>query len=391
MAEQLTLAEISAEVLNTNFTQIEDAVNAKAELNGDSTERFNAADAVELTEAINKRQLNNTVAAINADIATKADKSYVDTNLALKANTADVEAALATKANLNGNTSQVFNVADATTPTEAVNKGQLDSVVESIETEIENFKPSIGFCMTSGNVNAIGDAEILSYSGTTLSFKVGGSYPSLNLVYADNTKETLVSIADITGISTNGLFTIIKEKGQNPIFTNAVVTQGKIFPSSPINGAYHSLIATGIQTYKYVNGHWIETQYVPLGTVAVGSGVITAVTTKHYNENGYDRPYKYDSGWFAVSAVQSYTLSHNLGTTNLKYQYLLADDINGTNQRPASSYFFEGTPYNSHIGYTPCQTTLMTFSFAINGAYVGHSVSSFPVVAGYYRVLAETI
>lgn len=100
MAEELILAEISAEVLNTNFSKIEDAVNAKAELNGDSTQKFSVADAVELTEAINKRQLSNTVATINADIAAKADKSYVDVNLILKANTSDVEASLATKADM---------------------------------------------------------------------------------------------------------------------------------------------------------------------------------------------------------------------------------------------------------------------------------------------------
>lgn len=108
MANHLTLAEISAEILNTNFTNIENAVNAKAELNGDAEEKFNVADAVELTEAINKKQLNNSVAAINAsiteiettlesEIATKADKTYVDNNLALKANSADVTASLATK------------------------------------------------------------------------------------------------------------------------------------------------------------------------------------------------------------------------------------------------------------------------------------------------------
>lgn len=67
MTEQLSLAGISAEVItniNTNFTQTEDAVNAKAELNGDSTQKFNVADAVEPTEAINKRQLDNYAVGI---------------------------------------------------------------------------------------------------------------------------------------------------------------------------------------------------------------------------------------------------------------------------------------------------------------------------------------
>lgn len=135
MAENLILQEISADVItsiNTNFSLTEDAVNARAELNGDSTQKFNVDDAVQPTEAINKRQLDNSVAAIDANIATKADKTYVDANLALKANTADVNAELAQKADLNGNTAQVFNVADAVTSTEAVNKGQLDSAIAGI-------------------------------------------------------------------------------------------------------------------------------------------------------------------------------------------------------------------------------------------------------------------
>lgn len=170
MTEQLSLAEISAEVLNTNFTKIEDAVNAKAELNGDSTQKFKVADAIESTEAINKGQLDNSVTAINTDIteletvvATKADKTYVDNNLLLKANTADVEAALtlkadktyvdtelATKADLNGSSAQIFNVADAITSTQAINKGQLDSAVSTISNEISTIETEIDNVLIDG-------------------------------------------------------------------------------------------------------------------------------------------------------------------------------------------------------------------------------------------------
>lgn len=153
MTEDLTLAEISTDVINsinTNFSQIEDAVNAKAEMDGNSVQRFNVADAVELTEAVNKRQLDATVSIINTDISdletelvTKADKSYIDANLALKANTADIQTALENKANLNGNNAQVFNVADAATSTQAINKGQLDSAINTISTSITIIESEI--------------------------------------------------------------------------------------------------------------------------------------------------------------------------------------------------------------------------------------------------------
>ncbi len=260
---------------------------------------------------------------------------------------------------------------------------------------------------------------------TKLSFKVGGSYPNLVLTYADNSQETLASLNNIAGLSANGAYTIVKEKGSNPVAINTTaslkalgtsisggdysgytkdgafngsswfssqqgtsingvanigknwsnnptingfilnqassssqsqtsikyqtsingttwtdvqtfsglttglntltltvpstptywrflansagtagyswgvynieilgninaVTQDKIFPTSPSNGDYHCLTANGLQTYKRVSGAWVETQYVPIGTVTVSGAVITAVTTNSYNQNGYD-------------------------------------------------------------------------------------------------------
>lgn len=619
MTNDFTLEEISTEginSINSNFSTLKDVLQTKAELNGNSTQKFNVADAVELTEAINKHQLDNTVATINANIATKADKAYVDanlelkankidvnaslatkadktyvdTNLALKANSADVNAALATKADLNGSSAQIFNVADAVTSTDAVSKGQLDNAlalididITKLEDEVKNISSSLNFSMNSGNIDVSGNADILyapgigtgertwvqpvlsgtngtigtglfalysateegvyplwqmmdgnsntngsfqasqgnttssmiiwssvpikisslqltfalsdyvtgftlqssvdgnnwinigTYSGLSYSqtntctvasantsfnnyyricgnssvyryaianliinatyqssvstatsclFKIGNSYPSLKVTYADKSQETLTSLASITGFSTNGNYTILKEKGSNPvavltsgildgtaissgdyagypasnafdgnltsfwgssqnttavngcsnigknfgsvksinriefyqdiagtiqhvtsvkiqyssdgltwndaqtftvghgynllILTTAIsaqyvrvlansntagitnwivneilfygnsVTQAKIFPVSPVDGDYHCLTATGLHTYKRVSGAWVETQYVPMGTVTVIDGIITATSTNPYNQNGYD-------------------------------------------------------------------------------------------------------
>lgn len=578
MAEELSLAEISAQVIseiNTNFSQTEDAVNAKAELNGESTEKFKVADAVELTEAINKGQLNTAVSTINADIAEleatvatkadrtyvdsnlalkantadvnvalaqksdksyvdanlalksdktyvdsnlalkantsdvdaalalKADKTYVDTNLVLKANVADVQAALATKADLNGNAVQVFNVADATTPTQAVNKGQLDNAVININTEITNLEEEIqkagsktAFCMNSGNVNASGDSDILyalgigtatelyprpnltangtmggssfavscdgSYgadageawravngnssdaynstkgvpknyylyfpegivlkslqitnmvvpgyntgitsgilkgsndntnwtdivafsnslvgggltwtldanSNTTnykyyainitgssyywvgsgldgyycwiqnidiyyqatvstainLCFKVGSTYPKLILTYADKSQEELTSLQNITGLSVNGTYTIIKEKNQNPIAVlSTKLTQGKVFPTNAAEGSYHCLTSTDLQTFKYVSNAWIETQYVPIGIAIVQGGVITLVKTNQYNQNGYNIN-KQTLGIFSQSwTSDNYTITLGTGI-NIAHNLNLGTD-----------------------------------------------------------------
>lgn len=291
------------------------------------------------------------------------------------------------------------------------------------------------FALNSGNVDSSGNADLLFYSGTTLSFKVDTnvSYKPLALTYADKSQETLTALSNITGLSVDGIYTIIKEKGSNlvavltsgilggtaissgdldpslfcgtstsasnvfdglfstlwasshiqtnvqgnayigknfgisrtintlrfrqgsdsqsvssvklqsstngqnwtdvqtfnnlnsgdnllilntPLMTGQyrllansgfinptgsyswivfeltanqnAVTQGKIFPSKPIDGDYHCLTATDLKTYKRVGGAWIEIQFVRLGTATVSGGVITSCTTNLYNQNGYN-------------------------------------------------------------------------------------------------------
>ena len=126
-------------------------------------------------------------------------------------------------------------------------------------------------------------------TATALYFNVGGAYPSLALTYADKSQEILTRMASIPGLTTNGTYTVLKEKGLNPVAVlSSKVSQGKILPVSPSNGDYFCLTATGLQTYKRVSGAWVKTQYVPIGGHVVSGGVITSVFTNTYNKNGYD-------------------------------------------------------------------------------------------------------
>lgn len=146
----------------------------------------------------------------------------------------------------------------------------------------------------SGNYYAIIQNIDIYYQATISTatnclFKVGSSYPGLTLTYADKSQEVLTSLQNIQGLTTNGNYTVIKEKGQNPVaVSSAKVTQGKIFPASPSEGDHHCLTATDLKTYKRVSGAWVETQYVPLGNITIAGNVITAVTTNPYNQNGYN-------------------------------------------------------------------------------------------------------
>lgn len=207
----------------------------------------------------------------------------------VNANFSTLKDAINSKASTNGDSTKTFSVANATLPEHAVNKSQLDTTSTDIGTKIDNLLNR--FCLTAGNLNA-GDADLLGYSGTTLSFKIGGSYETAKWNSANGTQETVSTLPNITGLSTNGTYTIIKElNSTNAVATSSKVTQGKVFPTTPADGDYHCLIATGLKTYKRISGAWVETQYIQFGNVTVSGGVITSVSTTPYFQNGFNTNY----------------------------------------------------------------------------------------------------
>lgn len=204
----------------------------------------------------------------------------------VNANFTALKEAVAQKAMMQGDEATTFNVADATSEKHAVNKSMFDSSIAEINTKMEGLNDR--FCLSSGNITA-GNADLLSFSGTTLSFKIGGSFPPANWTSANGTQETIAALSNITGLSTNGTYSVIKELGvASAMATASKVTQGKVFPTSPSDGDYHCLTATGINTYKRISGAWVETQYIKLGTVTVSGNVITAAANAYFNYNGLD-------------------------------------------------------------------------------------------------------
>lgn len=101
MTNDFTLEQISADGINNNFSTLKNVIQTKADLNGDDTQRFKVADAIEALEAINKEQLDSSISTISSEI----------TNLGI-----EIESELTTKLDKNdvtvtkqGNT---FNCAD---------------------------------------------------------------------------------------------------------------------------------------------------------------------------------------------------------------------------------------------------------------------------------------
>lgn len=204
----------------------------------------------------------------------------------INANFATLKDAINSKARIDGDNTKTFDIADAALPQHAVSKAQLESAATACDLKAEGLINR--FCLTSGNLTN-GEADLLNFSGTTLSFKIGGVAPEAKWVSANGTIETITTLANLTGLSVSGTYSIIKELNvSNAFATASKVTQGKTYPTAPADGDYHCLTSTGLQTYKRVNGVWVETQYIQIGTATVSGGAITAVKTNLFNQNGYD-------------------------------------------------------------------------------------------------------
>ncbi|MFA7658008.1 MAG: hypothetical protein WCY19_01085 [Candidatus Gastranaerophilaceae bacterium] len=282
MSEDLTLVEIGTQEIiniNSNFTEVEAAVNAKAAMNGDSTKKFKVADATEATEAINKGQLSTAVSAISADIA-------------------ELETEIATKADKNGDIDEKFNVANATEATEAVNKGQLDTAVstinsdiEQLENEVENLSvnSSVKFCMNSGNTTN-GEADLLEYSGMTVTTKTGGSYANAvgtNAQGAQVTAATLKTL-DMTGY-VDGIYNLFLTTADTLEAFATSLYRYSTTPSTPaMNDIWLNTAVEPLVSKRYNGSSWDIYAGIYLGQVCISSGSIVSVSTNSYNYNGYN-------------------------------------------------------------------------------------------------------
>ena len=78
----------------------------------------------------------------------------------------------------------------------------------------------VSYSVSSGNINANGYPDLINkVSDTEVSFKVGDTYPNMIITYADGSLETVTSINNKTGLSSDSVYSFIKEKGASDVLT----------------------------------------------------------------------------------------------------------------------------------------------------------------------------
>lgn len=188
------------------------------------------------------------------------------------------------KAALNGSSLQLFSVANAISANNAVNLSQLQAVKPDIY---------VPYAVNSGSRSTSGYANFLEkLSDTQISFN---SSAPIVCTYPDGSIESNTGLPALTIIS-DGAYKIVKEKGQNPVATQRVITEDIVAPVAPENGDYWLDIGViPYIPYKYNGASWVVTQFVKMGEVQKITGVIQPPITYAYNG-------RYDSGIFTVSS-----------------------------------------------------------------------------------------
>ncbi|HSA05742.1 MAG TPA: hypothetical protein P5556_01025 [Candidatus Gastranaerophilales bacterium] len=153
----------------------------------------------------------------------------------------------------------------------------------------DNVSPQDGkvpYSAVSGKVDANGYANfIIKIDNSSVKIEAGSSNPNLVIAYPDGSLETISADYTISSISSDGTYTVIKEKGQNPLITTKTITEDIKAPTSPVDGDYWLNIGIKpMAPYKRVGGAWIATQYTKLGEFTRTSGTIG--TPKSYAFNG---------------------------------------------------------------------------------------------------------
>lgn len=207
MSEESILTPVSADVINSNFTLLEDLVNTKADLNGDSTEIFNVADATESTHAVNLGQL----------------ESYMPNSL---------------------------------TPN-SINSGAL----------------------SSGNPN------VLSYSGNVVTLAANTTYT--NYLKATNTTAGVLTV-DIPTTPVSATWNLFIEGGALVAYNNARYIQ-KTQPTGSTDAVWFNTSKEPVIQYKWDNSSaFVSYTGVYCGqAVTNASGVVSSIVQPRFNENGY--------------------------------------------------------------------------------------------------------
>lgn len=240
------------------------------------------------------------------------------------------------------------------------------------------------FAVNSGNVDVNGNGDILYFTGGTgtLNFKVGGTLPAYDSIVATSAQGvtfTLTQILDLD-VSTydDGTYVVCIKKNQTVAEVRGTVYRQIDEPTGNNGDLWLDIGKEGLVCYEKISGSWSnEYEGVPVGTITVASGVITAVTTFPYNVNGINRKliksYQNVKDWYNIFWQYDYN-----SQTIRKFVEQGGEDVTPSNIWSSSkavtflipmidTYYYANaaTKYNSAV-FSGSISTLLTTGMTVN-------------------------
>lgn len=186
-----------------------------------------------------------------------------------------------------------------------------------------------------------------------------------------------------TGLNTNGTMFLYLDIAANGTCTTGSTT---LEPVYQFGGAYSTTnnqhtFNTQEMKMKVGNGAAAtQVNRVFCGEVTVAGGVVSAITW-------YGLMGRYDSGLFSATTNTTYSKSHNLGMRQFCLEVTIADDANGTNERPATSLY--NTTLTAARGIFAGASSRNAAAIVTSTGSVGANTSGTDVSTAYFRIRAR--
>lgn len=199
------------------------------------------------------------------------------------------------------------------------------------------------FCANSGYVDTNGDADLMSVSGATITWKIddGTTYKPLVCTPANELKSfTLTSVNNFDASTlADGEYTLCINKYGNITAMGALYTQ-KAEPTSPnSNDIWLNTSVEPLNAYYYT-GSWVAFNNVPIAKITVASATITKSESLEFNRN-YTMEFKNMLGRIDFENETIITLRGTTSTSSNSYTI------------PVNGYFYPHRSYRtSSIGTT---------------------------------------
>lgn len=211
------------------------------------------------------------------------------------------------------------------------------------------------FCANSGNLDSNGNADLMSVSGSTITWKIddGTNYKPLVCTPANELISfTLTSVNNFDASTlADGSYTLCINRYGTVSVMGGIYTQPTAPTTPSVNDIWVNTSVEPLNTYYYT-GSWVAFNDVPIAEITVASGSITASRSLRFN-NGYKKTvvetYSNGDNWYRVYSdgwcEQGGTVS---GDTTLKVTLL---------KTMASTYYFVSITPNP-AGWDPTETCI---------------------------------